>query len=676
MSSLKDALSRVTRVARHMELLRRDTRTPSLSSSPVAGSSTVKRRRSPPRNRVPKENLERLRPHLRGFQKKRYQGFLEPLSMPQLKIYSENTAPYNVERAEANFASKKSSDRIDVFNNFLSERFVFNKMVDFLVELTPEYLKSAETVSNVESLASVLKEEHTEFSRNNYKNVPRYHFHELPSFPNPLTKESFQEYIYFLTHLKILYRNSSSLASGIVPDILLYTHHLDNDQFKPYRSVHTYNYLIKYFGYDKFQNSFARELLLVMARDGHQPDIETINQLLKICRIHTNRRSLVSTYKVIINYLTLAKRLDLRANLSTWNRVYDCIDNIFLKEILVNKIASINLPILNNMCIRILEDFARTTKSLSEVINFVESDLCRQHWRSNPRLAEKVVYHSIVNAQNSRELGNIWNGLISEVAIDGISMKNIINGVFANPNISNKVYFALCMYSKLEQRVTVPAEVYGKLIQMICVNHDNYDIAIVNSLVRSLIHTDAVKALDLPIEYTEYADDVKKGKEIDGEGKINEGKSSDDKVYNFPYTIPRTDIPEHYKIMKRLTKHHLIDLEAKCIYLQNQGKAISMPWDEIKQNEITQWTEQKQLMMNDPFWWNGDPSTISLLGLQESADPVPEKLVLTYRQLANTKMGISHDINLIHKLEAGFDNHLIDEMKTRRIHSPSVHSEA
>lgn len=592
--------------------------------------------------------------------------------MPQLKIYSENSGRYNVERAEANFASKKSTDRIDVFNNFLSERFVFNKMVDFLVELTPEYLKSADTVGNVESLTSVLNEEQTEFSRNHYDNVPKYHFHELPRFPDPLTKESFQKYIYFLTHLKILYRNSSSLASGIVPDILLYTHHLDNVQFKKYRSVHTYNYLIKYFGYDKFQNSFARELLLVMAKDGHQPNIETINQLLKICRIHAKRRSLVSTYKVVINYLTLAKRLDLGPNLSTWNRVYDCIDNIFLKELLVNKIASVNLPILNNLCIRILEDYCKTTKLLHNVIDFVEVDLCRHNWRNDPRLADKVIYHSIINAQNNEELGNIWNGLISKVAVDGITLKHIINGIFANQHISNRAYSALCIYSKLEKRVVVPPEVFGKLIQMICVNDEQYDITTVNSLVRKLIHIDAVNVLGLPVEYNEY-EEVDKSKESESKEKSNGGRS---KVFEFPYVIPRAIIPEHYKIMKRLTKHHLIDLEAKCIYLRNNERDVLMPWATIEKDEIGQWEDLKQQLKVCTNWWSDSPSFLTYFGPLGSPDPVPEKLVRAYKKQADTNMGISHDINLIRKLEAGFDNQLIDEMKTRNIYSASVNSGA
>lgn len=660
MSSLKDALARVTRVARHAELLRHNQQ---VAPVPSKGDSSAKIRQLPPRDRVPKHHLEKLRPHLRGFQKKRYQRFLEPLDMPQLKIYSNTNSPYNATRAEANFASKKSTDRIDVFNNFLSERFVFNKMVDFLVELTPEYLKSAETVSDADLLTSVLNEESVEFHRNRYENVPRYHFHEVPPVPTPLTKESFQQYIFYLTHLRILYRNLSSLASGIVPEILLYTHHLDNDEFKPYRSVHTYNYLIKYFGYDKFQNSFARELLLVMSKDGHRPNLDTINQLLKICRIHTNRRSLVSTYKVVINYLTLAKRLGLKVNLSTWNRVYDCIDNIFLKELLLNKIASINLPVLYNLCLRILEDYSKTTRTFSDVVHFIESDLQRPNWRQDPRFAEKVIYHGIVNAEKNEAFGKVWTNLVEQVSVDGVTLKTIVNGISSNHHLTGKTSLAVNVYSRLKNKVDVPPEVYGKLIQMICLNEENLDVTHVNFLVRALIHIDAAPLLNLPVEYTEYEPSSEKS--VDGQ-----------KLIEFPYQVPTLKMSEHYKIMKRLTKHHLIDLEAKCIYLRNSQPHLNvpMPWDPTLEHEQELWQQQKLHMDTTHGFWS-DANTFAPLGkLPVSPQPVPEKVVSTYKRLAHINMGISHDINLVRRLQTGFDRHIEHEMLERNIYgAPSVH---
>lgn len=574
--------------------------------------------------------------------------------MPQLKIYQQKQTPYDTKRAEANFASKKSTDRIDVFNNFLSERLVFGKMVDFLVELTPEYLKSAETVGDKDLLANVLEEESVEFHRNRYENVPRFHFHEVPKMPSPLTKENFQEYIYFLTHSRILYKNSSSLASGIVPEILLYTHHLENDHFKQFRSVHTYNYLIKYFGYDKYQNLFARELLLVMSRDGHRPNIETINQLLKICRIHSNRRSLVSTYKVVINYLTLAKRLGLKVNLSTWNRIYDCIDNMFLKELFVNKIALINLPVLYNLCLRLLEDFGRTTTNSEEVVEFIETDLVRKDWRQDPRFAEKVIYHKIVNAEDNEAFGKIWQEL-DNYASDGITLKTILNGISANANLTSREDLALNVYAKLAEKVQVPPEIYGKLILMLCSSR-NFDLPTLNFLVRALIHMEATTNLDLPVEYTEYEERPTKVSDPESDSEVAPEKS-------------KTPLSEHYRIMKRLTRHHLIDLEAKCTYVNLQPhQNVPSPWEPILEEERKKWEETKLQMKAQSDFWT-EPKFKS----PENHLQIPDLVVSQYKRLANINMGISHDINLIRKLEKGFDSNIEREMAERGIYDANVH---
>lgn len=563
--------------------------------------------------------------------------------MPDLKIYTESPE-YNVERAEANLAAKKSSDRIDIFNNFLSERFAFNKMLDFLVDLTPQYLRSAETIGDLNSLTRVLNEEQTNFSRNRYK-VPRYFFHEVPPIPKPLTKESFQEYIYFLTHLNIVYRNSSSLTSGIVSEILLYTHNVENEQFKPFRSAQTYNYLIKYYGFDKFQVSFARYLLLVMYQDGHQPDIDTINELLKICRVHVKRRALSSTYKVITRYLAVAKKHDIQVNLLTWNRVYDCIDNVLLKEHFVNKIVSVNLPVLKNLSLQILSDFCNTTRDPHAVENFVETDLRQKNWKCDPRIADKVLHHRIINLQSNAEFGELWNGLIQEVALDGVTLKTILNGIFANPNFSHRTLLALRVYVHLSQKVTVLPEVLAKLVTKICENEDNLDVKGVNSLVRKLVHIDAVEHLNLTIEIVEY------------ESRL-EGKKK---------PLPTATIPEHYKIMKRLTRYHLVDLEAKCIYVNDKTssrKVVPMPWEPTTEEDKETWKQQKSYLES----LNWTESDFSKLSLKPATRKVPERHITRYRKSIYNRITINHDINLVRKLERGLDQDIEQKMRERNIY--------
>lgn len=663
MSSLKDALMRVTRVARHLEL-RQPRKTLNYSGSVTSQLGQQDHQHTqnpqfnllPERKRIPSEQLKKIRPYLKGFQKKRYQKFLEPLEMPELKIYDESTPTYDVARAEANLASKKSKDRIDVFNNFLSERFVFNKMLDFLVELTPPHLKSEETVNDPASLASVLAEQDQQYTQAKGDDVPRFHFHEIPPIPLPLTKDTFRQYIYSLTHLRMLYKNSSSLASGIVPEILFFTHSLDNETFKPYRSVDTYNYLIKYFGYDKFQSSFAKELLLVMAKDGHRPNLELINQLLKICRIHSNRRFLVSTYRVIINYLNLVKRMDLQVNLTTWNRVYDCIDNIFLKEIFLNKMSTANLPILNNMCIRILEDFATTTTHNHEVVTFVEQDLRRPNWKSDPRLLNKVLYHRVSHLKKNSDLKEIWHDMLLETQIDAMTLKTFVNAISSNPNLANKEYLLLATYMKMRNQIAFVPEVLGKLILAIC-NHQ-CEILTTSKLVRALIHKEAVERLNLQVEFNEYATG------------LDRSESPTKKLYPFPYPVPRANIPEHYKMMKRLTQYQLIDLEAITIYFQNESerKELRMPWELLDDAESAEWSKISHSLETDPEYWENTESKSTLLGLNKTAQTTPPEVVATYRTINTISMGVSHDINLIHKLEVGLDKQTEQEMAQRKIY--------
>lgn len=561
--------------------------------------------------------------------------------MPELKIYDDSPAPYNVPKAEANLTSKKSKDRIDIFNNFLSERFTFNKMLDFLVGLTPTRLKSEETISDAGTLAGVLKEQERQYTQG-ASQVPRFHFQELPPIPQPLTADSFRDYIYFLTHLRILYKNSSSLESGIVPDILLYTHHLDNTEFKPFRSVDTFNYLIKYFGYDKFQSSFARELLLVMSKDGHKPNIGTINELLKICRKHSDRRSLVSTYSVVINYLVLVKRMNLEINLTTWNRIYDCIDNIFLKELFVNKMSAINLPILHNMCNSILRDFATTTSDTQEVVDFIEKDLNRPKWRDDPRMLDKVLHHKIIHLATAEDFGEVWHDLMSN-PIDGVTLKSVINSLWSNPRLQNRTYLMLATYLKLKDRLDfVPAEVYGTLFGAIC--EESLDTVAVSKLARSLIHVEALQKLNLPVEFNEYLDAT-------GETKKESPK-----------------IPEHYRMMKRLSKHNLTDLEARVLYCQQEMRC-PMPWDSLSETESSEWESTKAELDADAKFWENSTTKANKIGLVVAESPVPGEVIHNYRRVNSINMGISRDIVLIQKLQKGFEKQTEDEMAKRNIYS-------
>ena len=53
--------------------------------------------------------------------------------------------------------------------------------------------------------------------------VPHHAFHEIPPIPSPLTKDSFEQYIYHLTHCKFHYRNSCRCSLALSPYPTIHT---------------------------------------------------------------------------------------------------------------------------------------------------------------------------------------------------------------------------------------------------------------------------------------------------------------------------------------------------------------------------------------------------------------------------------------------------------------------
>lgn len=641
MNLLQSALARVARKALGGQPLRRE--------KPLVFSDTgASPAPSPSKVRVPRVSKEKLRlsrSNGSNVRKLIFRSFFKPLNMPNLKIYDDDAEPYDTNRAEANLAAKLRKDSVGVLNTYLSEKLTFTKMLDLLVDNTPSYLKNGDAVKDPDELARVLKKENSEYLSDQYPNVPRYSFSEIPSIPDPLTKKSFQEYIYTLTRCNFPYRNSSSLTSGLIPEILLYTHHLDNERFKPYRSVETFNYLISFFGYTKFQNFFARGLLLVMAKDGHTPNIHTINELLKICRIHNKRRSLVSTYQVVINYLNLAARLNIPINLTTWNRVYDCIDNIFFKEALINKMMVLKLPVLENMCIRILTDYCSTCQSTEEVISFVENDLKRPQWRKDPRLAERVLYHGISRARSDKELQKIIDGLYQEIAVDGLTLYQASWALQSNKQIFSPAFHQLCMY--LDSRVTKIPENYVALIKGLCLERNTFNIDKAAFVLRGVIH-DASINLKLPLENEELS--------------VEEIEAN----YHFPFSIPKMGSNERYRILKRLTQNQLLGLEVAIIYANHtKKKRIPMPWHGLTDKEILKWEAFKQHLNECSGVHKNALDIAGEVGLLPASPPTPDEIVYKYQRHNHYGMGSSTDSRLLHRLENGFDEEFQKEMKSR-----------
>lgn len=544
--------------------------------------------------------------------------------MPQLKAFDEKSR-YDSAKAEQRRSARQSTRVEDQFQHFLNERSVFTKMLDLLVELTPENLKSALTIENSEALASVVLEQERQYRSTRYS-TPRYLMTELPHMPPPNDAAKFQEYIYYLTHTKVLFRNLSLLTSGIVPEILLHTHHLENSTYKNVRSTTTYNYLIKYFGYDKFQSSFARELLLVMSKDGHHPNIETVNQLLKTCRIHSRRRRLTSTYHVILSYLTLAKRLDLRADLTTWYRVYDCLDNIFLKEAFANKMALIHLPVSDAMCLRIVQDFASTTSNTSDLMEFVERDLMRDITES--RIGDIIMTHKVQRLRDCGEFAGFWREI--PLCPDPLTVKHLVSAVANNRHFKHQtplIFGIFLHFRKLS--VEILPEVVGLLLKSAVKEK------VSSKILRGLLH-EGMRALRLD-EWMHRP--TKKKIQVPG----------------FPALVPKPKLHESYRILKRLTQNLLTEAEARAILAVDSGNLERYLWDPLSAEEEVWWTEFCDSHMPE-FWLR-----------QWSSECWPAEAVAAFVRFNNTRKGIYRDSRIVQRVAAGFDHHLKEDIDGRGI---------
>lgn len=627
MNFIKDAITRVGRSARQLESF-----TSSRKGNVV--SATSKEEASPkvihkPNRNLTKADLHKFNPLVKGYQRKVYQDFLEPLQISNLKVFNDEPPKYNSELAKIVWVRKTNQDTVNVFNNFLEDRIIFNQMMDLLIDITPEYLKSDDVHSD-QSLTRILQQQDHQDQMNKFSDVtPRYHFHEIPPMP-PLDPESFQKYIYFLTHLRILYKNSLSLQNGLVSDILLHTHKLTNTKYQPFRSVYTYNYLIKFFGYDKNQSSFARELLLVMNKDGHKPNIDTINNLLKLCQTHSKIRSISNTYQIIIKYLKLSKSLNIEINLTTWNRIYDLINNIFLKESFINKMISINLPILKNLSIRILDDYMKTTKDTNELIAFIENDL-QVNWRQDSKYLNKVIYHKASNATQDN-LHELWT-FVTACDIDSFSVKYLFEGIIKNKQITDKGLTLVSLYSNTDDNLLNNPDIYKFIILGVCENNENYSYDKIAFILRGLIH-DATHYLRLPQEITKYE--------------------------------TNKTVSENFKIIRRLVGFKLTKFEGKLAYYNRQVSPVHTLLTLLSMEEINHWMAFKAHIKqnNNPT----DPQEIvHRLQLRPCTVLIPQDQITKYEQYQNHKTSNARNRDRLYKLQQGMDNYTVQQMTERGI---------
>lgn len=613
MLSIKDTISRIGRSIRQVESLTQS----SNPKSPIKLPATKPCLKVIPKThtQLSNEGLNQLKPLYTDFQRKVFQDFLKPLNIPNLKTFCEKV-DYNNREAKQNWLQKTSTEPQDVLDTFIKHRYQFKRLMKYLLAITPSHLKGI-LYSNVQQIQHILQEEEKVQLSLERPKIPHNTFHEIPPLPSPLTKESFEEYIFKLTHSKYHYKNSLSLQSGIIPQILLHTHKLSNEKFKPFRSTATFNHLIKYFGYDKNQSLFARELLLVMNNDGHVADFGTINNLLCVVKLHSRIRSNTSSYRLALKYLKFGHQLGVQVNLSTWTRIYDIIDNVYLKEQFLNTLQEKGIPILRPLLLRILKDFSKTTKKTKDVIYFIENDLGMKNWQEDGLVRGQVLCHQALNY--GEDSAQPW--------LNEFDFKNWLQGLKENENFKGeKSIIMLKQYFARDFEISETLPIFAILIQQLV--SEFLDIRHLKQLVfvvRGLIY-EATNQLGIPVEVDSY-----------GDGNYS--------------------IPENYKILARNLQDALPMLQAKIEFINKFSyEKLPLPWEWLSDQEVQRWEALKQKFKI---------SNTELFPLLEGTSLIPQEELVKIMNHIKAKGIASRNRSRVEMVKMGFDGYTLNRMKDR-----------
>ncbi|EGV61652.1 mitochondrial translation initiation protein [Yamadazyma tenuis] len=441
MDNIRTAIVRVARRVRTLEQLKQRQSRRTDVGTVGGGTPTVPKSRNQMAGlKVTNELLTQAKPFLQDFEKAKFKEFLAPLEMSGLKLLGDKR-PFDARKAVNMWQLKRSTSNLVMHQKFTDSQALLEQTLGLLKRLTPPQVLGPKTDA---ATLQILEEYEREISKFKFE-VPRYFFGEVPKVDASMSSDQFEQYIYFLTHSQVLYRGSSKL-NGVVNDILLYTHKLDNHEFKSKRSVTTYNHMIKWYGYNKNQSLFARSLLVAMEKDGIEPDIHTINNLLKMVRVTGRIRSVSEPLKLVNKYLRLCGHYKLQANLVTWTRVYQVLTNVYLKEMFLNRVSMEQVPIPREMVYSVMDDYMVGCSGVTELVQFVERELRmpEQVWQEDSKIFNKVNYMA---AKCATSAGEIASGAAGRCH-DSHTNEHVIRGLRQNQNLSepDKINAILWVY--------------------------------------------------------------------------------------------------------------------------------------------------------------------------------------------------------------------------------------
>ena len=91
--------------------------------------------------------LSELKPLYTDFQRKVFQDFLKPIEIPNLKTFNAKEE-YDSAQASRNWLQRSSTNPQDILATFHKDKAEFDKLIKYLLEVTPPQLKISTTKTN------------------------------------------------------------------------------------------------------------------------------------------------------------------------------------------------------------------------------------------------------------------------------------------------------------------------------------------------------------------------------------------------------------------------------------------------------------------------------------------------------------------------------------------------
>ncbi|ODV96407.1 hypothetical protein PACTADRAFT_2700 [Pachysolen tannophilus NRRL Y-2460] len=245
-------------------------------------------------------------------------------------------------------------EKIKTTNKFYeSNKLLVDQILSKLILLTPPY---------------------PDYSISDFKKIlhpRRMSILEIPPIPKILNHDSFHKYIDDLTSF-YYYKKRSSSKNGLISRILVQLFHPHNKIIKNFRTISSYNNVIKFFC-DFNDIDYSRNLFKQMEEiDQINPNTSTfnilINQLNNSLKHNTN--PLITT----LRYLKMMETKKIPVDLCTWHIIYKIFKDDTSKSLLLDKYSyDLNLPVTNYLTHYVIEDLSQNLTA-EEIITYIKDN--------------------------------------------------------------------------------------------------------------------------------------------------------------------------------------------------------------------------------------------------------------------------------------------------------------